>query len=335
MAAALFVDASRGAALVTASRGAVFVTASRGAVFVAAARGAAFVAAARGAALRETDLVFVVLRGDDFVFAVFRGADFLRDDAVFFEPLAVLRIDFFLEAVFPFFVELPAFFFFATPSSCARRRRKPDHTIGILSRGDGANTRDGGGRTERVAITPRPDGLLVLIQPLARGRAWRRRMAILGAAVAAAVLLACYRLGQAWEAGLRRLDFGDFPLPILILLSLTLLVAAPLCLLGLAALSFAEESIEVDAEGITIRRTAFEKTRIERIPLVDLDAWRETYWPLSPWWTWAVRRLAARSHGRLHPVAAAAGPKEKRRIGEALAAATGRPLVDDFGRRLR
>jgi len=33
--------------------------------------------------------------------------------------------------------------------------------------------------------------------------------------------------------------------------------------------------------------------------------------------------------------AAAAGPKEKRRIGEALAAATGRPLVDDFGRRLR
>ena len=159
-------------------------------------------------------------------------------------------------------------------------------------------------------------------------------MGLIGGAVSVAALLGCFRLGQAWEAGLRRLDFGDLPLPILIALSLTLLVAAPLSLLGLAALAFAEESIEVDAEGVTVRRTAFEKTRIARIALAELECWRETYWPLSPWWTWAVRRLAARSGGRLHPVAAAAGPKEKRRIGEALAAATGRPLVNDFGRRL-
>ena len=161
-------------------------------------------------------------------------------------------------------------------------------------------------------------------------------MAILGAAVAAAVLLGCFRLGQAWETGLRRLDFGDLPLPILVALSLTLLVAAPLSLLGLAALAFAEESIEVDAEGVTIRRTAFETTRVERIPRSELECWRETYWPLAPWWTWAVRRLGARSRSRrrLLPLAAAAGPREKRRIGEALARATGRPLVDDFGRRL-
>ncbi|MET0620135.1 MAG: hypothetical protein ABW056_07640 [Thermoanaerobaculia bacterium] len=203
-----------------------------------------------------------------------------------------------------------------------------------MSRGDGAAESERS-REERVAITPRPDGLVVLIQPLARARSWRMRMALIGGAVAAAALLGCFRLGQAWEAGLRRLDFGDLPLPILIALSLTLLVAAPLSLLGLAALAFAEESIEVDAEGVTVRRTAFEKTRITRIGRADLECWRETYWPLSPWWTWAVRRLAARSGGRLHPVAAAAGPKEKRRIGEALAAATGRPLVDDFGRRLR
>jgi len=190
-------------------------------------------------------------------------------------------------------------------------------------------------RRERVAITPRPDGLLVLIQPLARGRAWRIRMAAIGGAVGAAALLGCFRLGQAWEAGLRRLDFGDLPLPVLIVLSLTLLVAAPLSLLGLAALAFAEESIEVDAQGVTVRRTAFEKTHVARITRGELECWRETYWPLSPWWTWAVRRLAARARGRLHPLAAAAGPKEKRRIGEALAEATGRPLVDDFGRRLR
>ncbi len=160
-------------------------------------------------------------------------------------------------------------------------------------------------------------------------------MASVGAGVAAAALLGCFRLGQAWEAGLRRLDFGDLPLPLLVVLSLTLLVAAPLSLLGLAALAFAEESIEVDAERVTVTRTAFERTRIERIDRSQLECWRETYWPLPPWWTWAVKRLAARSRGRLHPLAAAAGPKEKRLIGEALAAATGRPLVDDFGRRLR
>ena len=160
-------------------------------------------------------------------------------------------------------------------------------------------------------------------------------MAVLAGAVGAAALLGCFRLGQAWEAGLRRMDFGDLPLPLLIVLSLTLLVAGPLSLLGLAALAFAEEAIEVDAEAVTVRRTAFEKTRVARIPREELDCWRETYRPLSPWWTWAVKRLAAKSRGRLHPLAAAAGPKEKRRIGEALAVATGLPLVDDFGRRIR
>ena len=47
-----------------------------------------------------------------------------------------------------------------------------------------------------------------------------------------------------------------------------------------------------------------------------------------------VTRLAARSGGKLHPCAAAAGPKEKRTIGQALSAATGKPLMGDFGRRI-
>jgi hypothetical protein len=204
----------------------------------------------------------------------------------------------------------------------------------MLSRRDARETL-GRAALPRVSITPRAAGLFVSIQPLARGRAWRIRMALVGSAVAGAALLGCYRLGQAWEAGLRRLDFGDLPLPLLVALSLILLVAAPLSLLGLAALAFAEESIEVDAEHVTVKTTAFERTRITRIPRADLECWRETYWPLPPWWTWAVRRLAARSGGRLHPIAAAAGPTEKRLVGEALAAATGRPLLGDFGRRLR
>jgi len=92
--------------------------------------------------------------------------------------------------------------------------------------------------------------------------------------------------------------------------------------------------VEVSAREVTIRRSAFENTRIRRIPLQELDCWRETLLPLPPWWTWAVRRLAARSRGRYEPLAGAAGPKEKREIGRILAKATGRQLLDDFGRNL-
>lgn len=159
-------------------------------------------------------------------------------------------------------------------------------------------------------------------------------MGAVAAAVAGAVLLGAFRLGQAWDSGLRRGDFGDLPLPILIFLSMAVLVSAPLSLIGLAALAFAEESIDVGPAEVTIRLTAFERTRTERIPISTLECWRETYWPLPPWWTWAVKRLAARSRGRLYPVAGAAGPKEKRAIALALAQATGKPLMGDWGRKI-
>jgi uncharacterized membrane protein len=191
------------------------------------------------------------------------------------------------------------------------------------------------GKGSRIAITPRAGGLTVTIPPLVQDPAWRRKIAAIALAVAGAALLGAYRLGQAWDSGMRRGDFGDLPLPVLIFLSLAVLVSAPLALIGLAALAFAEERIDVGPEGITIRTTAFERTRTEAIAADALDCWRETYWPLSPWWTWAVKRLAARSRGRLYPIAGAAGPGEKRAIGEALAKATGKPLVGDWGRRIR
>lgn len=173
------------------------------------------------------------------------------------------------------------------------------------------------------------------IQPLVRRRQWRWRLAAVALAVAGAALLGCLRLGQAWESGLRRGDFAELPLPILIALSLAVVVSTPLTLLGMAALAFSEERIDVDTREIRIETTAFERTHVRRIPRAELECWRETRWPLSPWWTWAVRRLAARSGGRLHPLAAAAGPGEKRRIGLALAQATGKPLLGDFGRRIQ
>ncbi len=147
----------------------------------------------------------------------------------------------------------------------------------------------------------------------------------------AAALAASFRLGQAWESGLKRGEFSELPLPLLIALSLAVGVSTPLAVVGVAALAFAEESVDVDRESVTIRTSVFESTRVRRLPLAELDCWRETYLPLPPWWTWAVRRLAARHGGRLEPLAGAAGPKEKKMIAEALAHATGRPIVRDWG----
>jgi len=190
------------------------------------------------------------------------------------------------------------------------------------------------GKVPRVAILPRAGGVSVAIPALAGDRAWRWKMGVTAAAVAAAALLGSLRLGRAWEAALKRGDFADLSLPLMIFLSAAVALSAPLALIGLAALTFAEERIDAGPDAVTIRTTVFERTRTRVIPIGELECWRETLWPLPPWWTWAVTRLAARSAGRLHPFAGAASPREKRAIGLALAAATGRPLVGDFGRRL-
>jgi hypothetical protein len=181
-------------------------------------------------------------------------------------------------------------------------------------------------------IASMPEGLSIEIRPLVRSRGWRLRLAAAGLAVAGLALVGAARLIQAWETGLRRGDFSDLPLPLLLALSLAVGLSTPLALAGLAALAFAEESIEVSRETVTIRTTAFERTRVSVIPRRLLECWRETRLPLSPWWTWSVRRLAARAGGRLIPLAGAVGPREKREIGLTLARATGRPLLGDFGR---
>jgi hypothetical protein len=135
-----------------------------------------------------------------------------------------------------------------------------------------------------------------------------------------------------WETGLRRGTFDDLPLEILLPVSLAVGLSTPFALLGLAALAFAEERIDVTPENVEIRTTAFERTRVRVIPRRELSGWQETYRPLPPWWTWAFRRLAARSGSRLVPVAGAAGHSEKREIGLALARATATPLFATSGR---
>ena len=189
-----------------------------------------------------------------------------------------------------------------------------------------------GGQEPRVLILPRPGGLTIEIRPLVRSRPWRRRLTAGAAVVIAAALFGMARLVPLWEASLRRGAFTDLPLPLLVFLSLAVGITTPVTLVGLAALAFVEERVEVTPSEVTVSTTAFEKTRVLTLSRGELDCWRETYVPLSPWWSWSVKRLAAKSGGRSFPIAGGAGPKEKRAIGLALARATRRPLVADFGR---
>jgi hypothetical protein len=188
------------------------------------------------------------------------------------------------------------------------------------------------GGSPRIVVEPSAGGISIEIRPLARTRAARWRLAALAAVVLAAALLGGARLARVWETGLRRGTFDDLPLEILLPVSLAVGLSTPFALLGLAALAFAEERIDVTPENVEIRTTAFERTRVRVIPRRELSGWQETYRPLPPWWTWAFRRLAARSGSRLVPVAGAAGHSEKREIGLALARATATPLFATSGR---
>jgi hypothetical protein len=184
----------------------------------------------------------------------------------------------------------------------------------------------------RVLVGREAAGVSIEIRPLVRSRAARWRLGLAAAGILAAALYGGGRLARVWETGLRRGAFEELPLTILLPMTFAVGVSTPLALLGLAALAFAEERIDVTPETVSIRTTAFERTRVHVIRRQDLEAWVETYRPLPPWWTWAFRRLAARAAGRLVPVAGAAGHAEKRAIAVQLARATGAPLLATSGR---
>src|ERR1700674_2582569 len=159
----------------------------------------------------------------------------------------------------------------------------------------------------RVLITPLPSGLHIEIRPLVRRQRDRLRLSPTAGALVGAGFFGGIRLACAWEAGLHKGDFGDFPFPLLAVLTAAVGLAAPLALLGLAALAFAEETVDVRPDEIVIETTAFERTTVRRIYRAELECWRETFLPLPPWWTWAVERLAAPARGRVLPLARLAG----------------------------
>lgn len=278
-----------------------------------------------GADLREPDFAdFEDLRDDETVF--FRAGRELFEERR--PALLALERPLFLPLpeLFPFRLR-PAppadfFFFLATVSLLLPgRRRSSDHTIPKMTNR----------YADRVVITPLPSGLRVEIHPLVESPPHRRRLLLAAAVLIGAALFGGSRLFSAWDSVVRR-GSSEFPFPLLVALTAAVGLSTPLVLLGLSALAFAEETVEVGPREIVIRTSAFERATVRRIARDDLECWRQTLLPLPPWWTWAIERLAASARGRLLPLAGMAGPKEKRRIAAALARATGKPMRRDFGR---
>jgi hypothetical protein len=270
----------------------------------------------------------------------FRAGPFRRAGAAFrADPRDAFRALGFFRAAGREAFRPPVFFvFFATSTllSTGFRREAGSYNSGFVQARRETRrmrlSRPGTGAEARVVMTVRPGGLSIEIRPLAGWRRWRRRLTVAALVVVAAALFGAARLVPLWETSLKRGNFSELPFSLLVFLTLAVGISTPLTLVGLAALAFSEETVEVDAHEVVIATTTFERTRVLRIPLAELDCWRETSVPLPPWWSWSVKRLAARSNGRLHPLAGGAGPREKRAIGLALARATGRALIGDFGR---
>ena len=181
----------------------------------------------------------------------------------------------------------------------------PDHTIGELrDRQGAAASRSRPGRADCRSRSRRSS----------QDRGWRRRLA--------AIAAGGRRRPRCWapsgsarpgRPGLRRGDFGDLPLPILIFLSLAVLVSAPLALARPRGPRLRRGAIDVDAGG---RHDPDDRLREDPRPRVSPPTTSSAgarptgrCAPGGPGRSGAWRPARA---GRLHPVAGAAGPAEKR-----------------------
>ena len=170
--------------------------------------------------------------------------------------------------------------------------------------------------TGRLRVRVGRGGLRIEIAPPVSDPSLRRRTILFGSALAIGGFLALVRLSTEWQL-LARGAKGAFPFGLLLVATLAVLFA-PLAVLGLLTLLFAEETIEVGADRIVQEIAVF--GRIRTIPFPSRSRVRVvwTRWPVAPWWTWTFHRLAILSESKRHGVGATLGTVEKGRLAEIL-----------------
>ena len=159
-------------------------------------------------------------------------------------------------------------------------------------------------------------GLRIEIAPPVSDPSLRRRTILFGSALALGGFLALVRLSTEWQL-LARGGKGAFPFGLLLVATLAVMFA-PLAVLGLLTLLFAEETIEVGTDRIVQELAVFGKVRTVLFPDRRRVSLVWTRWPVSPWWTWTFHRLAIASDRRRQGIGATLGTSEKGRLAEIL-----------------
>lgn len=163
--------------------------------------------------------------------------------------------------------------------------------------------------SERIAVRADSRGVRIEIAPPVSSAPLRRRLVAAASLLSVGTLLGAIRLAGEW----RQFAAGRETLPAGALFGMTLavLVGAPGALIGLVALFFAEETLEIDRGAVTREISIFgagERRTLPRTPSTRL-VW--TTRPVPPWWTWTFRRLALVTGGERLGVGATLGNAEK------------------------
>lgn len=133
-------------------------------------------------------------------------------------------------------------------------------------------------------------GVRIEIAPPISSAPLRRRLVAAASVLSLGTLLGAIRIAGEW----RQVAAGRETLPAGALFGMTVavLLGAPGALVGLVALFFAEETLEIERGAITREISIFGAGERRTLPRTAATRLLWTTRPVPPWWTWTFRRLA-------------------------------------------
>jgi len=172
------------------------------------------------------------------------------------------------------------------------------------------------GSSGRILARADPNGVRIEILPPISSPPLARRFYAAGSVIALGSILAVLRIAAEW----RQVANGRDTVPLLLLAALTaaVVLGSPFALFGLAALLFAEETLEIGSAEIVREIAVFGRESRRPLPRAGGTAVRWTTWPVAPWWTWTFKRLALVSGRERMGVGATLGNSEKRELARLL-----------------
>lgn len=166
-----------------------------------------------------------------------------------------------------------------------------------------------------------PESVRIEIAPPVSSPALARRLIVAASLLAIGTFVAVLRLSSEWHQ--LAMGRGNLPPGALGILSLAVLCGAPAAFFGLAALFFAEETLDVRPGEIVREIALFGRGDRLRCPRDGQTRLVWTNRPVAPWWTWTFRRLAIVHGPQRIGIGATLGNSEKSALASLIA-----PLIE-------